>query len=70
MTTKINVKNAFGKIEYTKFRLNNFYKWDAQKKHKKLKIHCISTLCNRLIFLEKNSITKVIRNKAFYDRVK
>ena len=60
MVTKIKVKNAFGKIEHTKFRLNNFYKWDAPKKFEKLKIHCISTLCNRLIFLEDNSITKVI----------
>ena len=60
MTTQIKVKNAFEKIEYTKFRLNKFYKWDAPKEFGKLKMHCISTLYERIIFLEDNSMTKII----------
>ena len=53
--TEIKVKNASGKIKFTKLRIKLLSAWNAPKDLQKLKDYCIAVLTDRIVFLKDNS---------------
>lgn len=66
--TDIKIKDAAKKIEYTKLRIEQFINWDADKKYKNLKDHCINRLRERVVFLEEHAIWPAKKFNAKYLR--